>query len=57
MLTEDIESKETQVPEGAVENAAPVVLTERDLAVMQFAHEQRYLCYNQISDTFWKGML
>ena len=55
MLTEDIESKENQVPEGPVENAAPVVLTERDLAVMQFAHEQRYLAYNQISDTFWKG--
>ena len=55
MLTEDIESKETQVPEGAVETGSPVVLTERDLAVMQFAHEQRYLAYNQISDTFWKG--
>ena len=55
MLTEEIESKETQVPEGAVETGSPVVLTERDLAVMQFAHEQRYLAYNQISDTFWKG--
>jgi len=55
VLTEDIESKETQVPEGAVETGSPVVLTERDLAVMQFAHEQRYLAYNQISDTFWKG--
>ena len=55
MLTEEIESKENQVPEGAVETGSPVVLTERDLAVMQFAHEQRYLAYNQISDTFWKG--
>jgi hypothetical protein len=55
VLTEEIESKETQDPEGVVENTGPVVLTERDIAVMQFAHEQRYLCYNQISDTFWKG--
>ena len=54
-MTEEIESKETQGPEGVIENAGPVVLTERDIAVMQFAHEQRYLCYNQISDTFWKG--
>ena len=54
-MTEEIESKENQVPEGAVETGSPVVLTDRDLAVMQFAHEQRYLAYNQISDTFWKG--
>ena len=54
MLTEEIQSKETQVPEGALESASPVVLTERDIGVLQFAHEQRYLCYNQISDTFWK---
>jgi hypothetical protein len=53
-LTEDFESKEIQVPEASVENRSPVVLTERDIAVMQFAHEQRYLCYNQISDAFWK---
>ena len=55
MLTEEIESKEIEVQEGVVEKASPVVLTERDIAVLQFAHEQRYLCYNQISDTFWKG--
>jgi hypothetical protein len=55
VLTEEIESKEIEVPEEAVEKASPVVLTDRDIAVLQFAHEQRYLCYNQISDTFWKG--
>ena len=54
-MTEEIESTETQGPEGVVENATPVVLTERDIAVLQFAHKQRYLSYNQISDTFWKG--
>lgn len=53
-MTEDFGNKEKQIPEVSVESESTVVLTERDIAVMQFAHEQRYLCFNQISNTFWK---
>ena len=45
---------EAQSAEDPVKDKSPVVLTERDLAVFQFIHEQRYVCYNQIQDGFWK---
>ena len=32
----------------------PLVLTDRDIAVFKLAHEQRFVCYNQISTAFWK---
>ncbi len=54
-MTEDPESRENQASEVVVQDKGPVALTKRDVEIMQFAHEQRYLCYNQISDTFWKG--
>ncbi|MFH0986396.1 MAG: hypothetical protein V1882_12850, partial [Candidatus Omnitrophota bacterium] len=54
-MTEDLGNGEDQAPAEVVDDKAPVVLTKRDMDVLQFAHEQRYLCYNQISDTFWKG--
>ena len=54
-MTKDLENREAQAPAVEVDDKAPVVLTKRDVEVLKFAHEQRYLCYNQISDTFWKG--
>ena len=54
-MTEDLESREAQAPAVVVDDKTPLVLTKRDLDLLQFAHEQRYLCYNQISGTFWKG--
>ena len=53
-MAEDIGSKEIQAAEAPVKETSPVVLTERDIAVFHIAHEQRYLCYNQISGGFWK---
>jgi hypothetical protein len=50
----DLENREAQSAEDPVKDNSPVVLTERDLAVFQFIHEQRYVCYNQIKDGFWK---
>lgn len=32
----------------------PLVLTDRDIALLKLAHEQRFVCYNQISTAFWK---
>ena len=54
-MTEDLGNRENQAPAVVLDDKAPVVLTKRDVEVLKFAHEQRYLCYNQISDTFWKG--
>ena len=54
-MTEDLGNKENQASEVVAQDKAPVVLTKRDVEVMKFANEQRYLCYNQISNAFWKG--
>ncbi len=54
-MTEDLENREAQAPAAVVDDKTPLVLTKRDHDLLQFAHEQRYLCYNQISGTFWKG--
>lgn len=54
-MTEDPGNTDNQAQAEVVEDRSPVVLTKRDVDLMQFAHEQRYLCYNQISGTFWKG--
>ncbi|MDA9101158.1 hypothetical protein N9K06_00630 [Omnitrophica bacterium] len=32
----------------------PIVLTGRDMALLNLAHEQRFLCYSQIRAAFWK---
>ena len=53
-MSGDLENHEAQSAEDPVKDKSPVVLTERDLAVFQFIHEQRYVCYNQIKEGFWK---
>ena len=53
-MSEDFGNHEAQSSEDPVKDKSSVVLTERDIAVFQFIHEQRYVCYNQIKDGFWK---
>lgn len=53
-MSRDLENHATQIAEGPVNDTSPLVLTDRDIAVFQFVHEQRYVCYNQIKDGFWK---
>jgi len=35
-------------------DSGSLVLTDRDIAVLKLIHEQRFVCYNQISTAFWK---
>ena len=54
---EDIQ--ETRPDAVSVETPAenetgPLVLTTRDIAILQLVHEQRYLAFNQIRTAFWK---
>lgn len=53
-MSRDFGNHKTQSAEDPAKDTSPVVLTDRDIAVFQFAHEQRYLCYNQIKNGFWK---
>ena len=41
-------------PRPASKIIEPIKLTDRDVAIFKFAHEHRYLVYNQISRAFWK---
>lgn len=53
-MPEDVQDHETPLLRNQVLDQTPLVLTQRDIAVFQFVHEQRYVCYNQIHDSFWK---
>ena len=53
-MSEDPGNENIKEAEEPVSDMSPVVLTDRDLALFQLAHEQRFLCYNQIMDAFWK---
>lgn len=54
----DHEKSGPEEPENGPRTASkiiePVELTDRDVAIFKFAHEHRYLAYNQIRQAFWK---
>ncbi len=54
MPEENLKDGKNQTNGEVDTGSEPLVLTDRDIAVFQLAHEQRFVCYNQISAGFWK---